>query len=267
MRILFNERPVVLDDGPLTVAEAVARLRPDADVLVLNGHPARPDAPLTDGDALVAFRRGAVPDPDELDALLSARHSPGVAAAVRRGRVGVAGLGGLGSAVAVALVRVGVGSLVLVDQDVVEPTNINRQQYFLDQTGLPKAEALGATLRRIRPSVELELHTVEVTEDNALSLFGGCHVIVEAFDRAEAKVMLIETLQAARPDLPVVAGSGMAGFGPADLIRTRRHGTLYVCGDGASEARPGEGLMAPRVGVAAHHQANQVLRLLLGIPD
>jgi sulfur carrier protein ThiS adenylyltransferase len=63
----------------------------------------------------------------------------------------------------------------------------------------------------------------------------------------------------------VVFGSGMAGYGPANSIRSQQvANNLYMCGDGTTAAAPGTGLMAPRVGVAAHHQANAVLRLLLG---
>ena len=267
MRLLLNERPVELAEDELPVAGLVARFRPGADVLVLNGHPAPPEAVVRDGDALVLFRRGETPTPEELDALLDARHGPGVAEKLRRAVVGVAGLGGLGSNVAVALARVGVGRLVLADFDVVEPTNVNRQHYFLDQLGLPKTEALARTLRRIRPQIDLELHPCRLDEDSVLSVFRDCHLVVEAFDDAEAKIMLCESLQANRPELPLVVGSGMAGYESSNTVRTRRAGTLYVCGDETSEARPGTGLMAPRVGVCAHHQANMALRILLGEDD
>ncbi|MCK5860858.1 MAG: sulfur carrier protein ThiS adenylyltransferase ThiF, partial [Candidatus Hydrogenedentes bacterium] len=67
------------------------------------------------------------------------------------------------------------------------------------------------------------------------------------------------------PNIPVVAASGLAGYGDANEVQTRKvRPTLYICGDEKSAARPGHGLMAPRVGVAAHHQANAVMRLLLG---
>jgi len=184
---------------------------------------------------------------------------------VKKSRVGVAGLGGLGSAVAVALARTGVGGMILVDYDVVEPSNLNRQQFFLEQVGTPKTEALAANLHRINPFVEVRTHSVVVTRQNACSLLAGADVVVEAFDRAEAKAMLIDAVLRGMEGIPVVAASGLAGFGPADRIAThRRAKNLYVIGDEVTEARPGEGLMAPRVGVAAHHQANAVLRLLLG---
>jgi len=263
MKILLNEKWVECSETSLTVATLVERYRPDADILVVNGYPAELTTSVTDEDQVVLFTRGDQPSPEELDSLLSARHTPGVAQTLLNGTVGILGLGGLGSTIAVALARVGIGKLVLCDFDVVEPTNLNRQQYFIDQLGQLKTEALAQTLHRIRPHLSLTLESLEATEDNVASLFEGCDVICEALDKAERKVCLIEELQTKLPTIPVVAGSGMAGFGPSNLIVTEGSGTLYVCGDQSSEARPGSGLMAPRVGIAAHHQANQVLRLLL----
>jgi sulfur carrier protein ThiS adenylyltransferase len=163
------------------------------------------------------------------------------------------------------LARTGVGHLIIADFDVVEPSNLNRQQYFVDQIGLPKVYALRDTLARINPHVRVTACHLSLNPSNIGEVFGHAQVLVEAFDLADQKVMLIETFAARFPDRPVVTGSGMAGFGPANTIRTHQVArNLYLCGDGTTAAAPGTGLMAPRVGVAAHHQANAVLRLLLG---
>jgi sulfur carrier protein ThiS adenylyltransferase len=158
-----------------------------------------------------------------------------------------------------------VGTLVLADFDVVEPSNLNRQQYFVDQIGRPKAEALADTLRRVNPYVRIDARVVRLTPANIPAVFGGCHVLVEAFDRADQKAMLVENALASLPETWVVAASGLAGYGPSDAIQTHRvGGRLFVVGDLQAAAKPGTGLMAPRVGVAAHAQANLALRLLLG---
>jgi sulfur carrier protein ThiS adenylyltransferase len=196
---------------------------------------------------------------------MAARHTPGVHGRLKAASVGIAGAGGLGSAVAVALARVGVGRLVLADFDVVEPSNLNRQQYFIDQIGLPKVEALAANLQRINPYVVVEAHTILLDPENIPEVFSACSIVVEAFDRAAMKAMLVDTVLAQMDRTTVVAASGLAGYGPNDAITTRRIASrLYLCGDGTSEAQPGSGLMAPRVGIAAGHQANQVVRLILG---
>lgn len=264
MRVRVNERDLELPEGA-TVDDALRTAKPDADVWIRNGFPAPLETRLTHGDEVVLIRRGELPGPDELEALLAARHTPGVHRRVKTARVGVAGLGGLGSQVAIALARTGFGTLVLADFDLVEPSNLNRQQYFVDQLGQPKTQALAQTLRRINPYVRAETHTVRLTPENVSGVFAGCRVLVEAFDRADQKAMLVEAALSKLPETWVVAASGLAGYGPADEIRTHRLGPrLFVVGDLESEARPGTGLMAPRVGVAAHSQANLALRLILG---
>jgi len=239
--------------------------KPGADVLILNGFPAPGSTLLKEGDAVFLITRGELPAEDELEYLLASRHTPGVHARLKSATVGIAGVGGLGSAVAVALARVGVGRLVLADFDVVEPSNLNRQQYFIDQLGRFKVDALEENLRRINPYVMVETHQVLLSPDNIPTIFAPCPVVVEAFDRADMKAMLVDTLLGEMDGVTVVAASGLAGYGPNNDIITRRVSSrLFLVGDTVSEARPGSGLMAPRVGIAASHQANQVLRIILG---
>jgi sulfur carrier protein ThiS adenylyltransferase len=264
MTVFIAERAVDVQPG-CRLFELRDRLKPDADVVVYNGAPAATDRELKDGDRVVLIRRGEIPPPDELEALMMARHTPGVHARVKAATVGIAGLGGLGSAVAVAMARTGVGRLVLADFDVVEPSNLNRQQYFVDQIGMAKADALASNLARINPGVRVEPHRVRLTPSNVPAIFGEVDVMVEAFDAADMKAMLMGSFGSAFPGKPIVMASGVAGYGPGGTLRVRKLGPrVYVVGDMESDARPGRGLMAPRVGVAAHMQANAVLRLLMG---
>lgn len=201
----------------------------------------------------------------ELHDALVARHGADVQAVLDRATVGIAGLGGLGSNIAVHLARLGVGHLVLVDFDLVDVTNLNRQHYTMKDLGVPKTLALLEQLEAINPYLNYETYTERVIPSNAVRLFAGCDVLCEAFDRADQKAMLIETLLPALPEVPIVSGSGMAGIGSAnDIVTRRRMGRLYVCGDGTSDVADGLGLMAPRVAVCAAHQATAALRLLLG---
>lgn len=265
--IRLNEQPFRTEVGT-TLFGLRDSVKPEADVLVLNGAAMSMDAPLSDGDEVCLIRRGETPRPEELEALMAARHSPGVHKKVKAASVGIAGLGGLGSSVAAALARVGVGRLVLADFDIVEPSNLNRQQYFVDQLGMPKSEALTDNLRRINPYVQLEAHAVRLNPDNLIPLFGEVDVMIEAFDRADQKAMLMQCFAAARPDVPLITASGLAGYGPEETIRIRTIGrNVYVVGDLESGAGPGCGLMAPRVGIAASMQANLALRLIVdGLP-
>ena len=179
-------------------------------------------------------------------------------------RVGIAGAGGMGSHVATALVRSGVGSVVVADFDRVDGSNLFRQCYLPSDVGRPKVEALRDHLLAIEPDLDIEVHDVTVGPSNACSLFGGCDVVCECFDRPEAKAMLVESILSGT-DVPVVSCSGMAGFGSSNSIVTeRRMSRLYVCGDGTSDSSDGPGLTAARVMVCAGHAANMTLRLILG---
>ena len=260
MNIFLNERAFELEPGT-SLMQLRDREKPQADVLIHNGAAVSDDVPLVEGDYVNLIRRGEIPPADELEALMVSRHTPGVHGRIKQATVGIAGLGGLGSAIAVALARIGVGRLILADFDVVEPSNLNRQQYFIDQLGLTKAEALEANLRRINPYVEYDARCIRVTPENIDGLFGGVDVMVEAFDRADQKAMLLQSFKGA----PIVAASGLAGFGSGETIGVRKMGDrIFIVGDLETAAAPGCGLMAPRVGIAAHMQANVVLRLLLG---
>ena len=264
MQIKVNEQDYIAEAGE-AVGSVRDRTKADADLMIVNGFPAEADTRLTDGDHVVLIKRGEIPAESELDSLLSARHTPGVHQKVKGTTVGIAGVGGLGSAIAIALARTGIGHLIIADFDVVEPSNLNRQQYFIDQIGLPKVYALRDILSRINPHVQVTACHLRLTPGNVCEIFGQVRVLVEAFDRADQKVMLLESFAGEFPDRPIVTGSGMAGFGTANTIKTQKvANNLYLCGDGSTAAAPGCGLMAPRVGIAAHHQANAVLRLLLG---
>ncbi len=264
MNILLNEQTTRIDAGT-TLHRLREQFKPEADVVILNGFPVADDRPLQPGDRVVLIRRGERPSPEELEALMVSRHTPGVHQQVKKGTVAIAGVGGLGSAIAVALARIGVGHLVVADFDVVEPSNLNRQQYFVDQIGLPKVEALRENLARINPYVKVSAFFGRLTPENIPTLFAEADVVVEAFDAANQKAMLTETVLTRLRGKPLVAASGLAGFAPSNTVVTRRAAAnFYLVGDGETAARPGEGLMAPRVGIAAHHQANAVLRLLLG---
>jgi len=181
-------------------------------------------------------------------------------------RIGIAGAGGLGSNCAVSLARSGVGTIVIADFDVIEEPNLNRQYYFTDQIGLKKTIALKENIFRIDPRVNIITHQTKINRTNIIEFFSCCQVIVEAFDSAEMKEMLIETVQEKLPGIPLVVGSGMAGWGKTNDITCRKiDDTLYVVGDECSEVSEDLPTMAPRVGIVANMQANVVLELLMNI--
>ncbi len=208
------------------------------------------------------------PDRETFHAALVTRHGAERQAKFDAARVAVCGLGGLGSNVAIALARAGVGHLHLVDFDVVEPTNLNRQQYGAAQVGLPKAEALRSNIAAINPFCDITAETLRVVPENIASLLKDDDIVCEAFDGAEQKAMLVSGVMEAFPEKPVVAASGMSGLGSANAIATKRVSRrLYVCGDQTTDAADGLGLYGARVLVCAAHQATMVLRLIDGLEE
>ncbi|BAI81450.1 thiamine biosynthesis protein ThiF [Deferribacter desulfuricans SSM1] len=265
MKIFVNEKEYEIDDE-ITLYQLKGNLKPDADIIIYNGHIVNTDIRLKSGDKVVFIKRGEKPSKEELEYLMVARHTPGVHEKLKKGRVAITGLGGLGSNIAVSLARMGVGFLRLIDFDVVEPSNLNRQYYFIDQIGLKKTEALLETLLRVNPYITYDAIDVLVDENNVKDLFDDVDVIVEAFDKAETKAMLIKSCMKLFPDKIIIGASGVAGVHDTSLLRVERIGkNVYIVGDFINEAKPGEGLMATRVAVAANMQANLVIRYLLGL--
>ncbi|MBN1949491.1 MAG: sulfur carrier protein ThiS adenylyltransferase ThiF [Candidatus Cloacimonetes bacterium] len=200
---------------------------------------------------------------ETLKRLYFSKHDPALLPRIRAAVVGIAGAGGLGSNVAFSLARVGIGKLIIADYDDVEISNLNRQQYFIGQLGKPKVEALKENLEKINPFSEYEIYLKKISRSNIARIFGDCQILVEAFDRAEMKEMLIESWLEYFPDKPLVAASGLAGYGKNEALHTSRYDNVYICGDETSELPPRISPMAPRVALVANMQANLVLQLIL----
>ena len=192
------------------------------------------------------------------------RNVKGISKKLKKTRVCILGLGGLGSNVAVLLTRSGIGSLKLVDFDTVEASNLNRQQYRISHIGIKKTEAIKTIIKEINPFVEIETLDIKVDRENIYSIVGDIEIVVEAFDRAETKAMLMEELLTNTNKI-VVSASGMAGLGSANEIVTRKiKDNFYLVGDNYSDYEEYSGIMSTRVMICAAHQANVVLRLILG---
>ena len=192
------------------------------------------------------------------------RNVKGISEKLKKAKVCILGLGGLGSNVAVLLARSGIGFLKLVDFDTVEASNLNRQQYRISHIGLKKTEAMKSIIREINPFVKVDILDIKVDRENIYSIVGDSEIVVEAFDRAETKAMILEELLTDKNKI-VVSASGMAGLGSANEIVTRKiKDNFYLIGDNYSDYEEYSGIMSTRVMICAAHQANVVLRLILG---
>lgn len=204
-----------------------------------------------------------IPSKEEWSMALEKRHGSVLQKKFSSSVVAVCGLGGLGSNIAIALARAGVGKLILADFDCVDVTNLHRQQYKANQIGRFKTEALSENLMEIAPYTKLEVRNVRIDEKNVPTLLAEADVICEAFDNAESKAMLVNTVFELMPEKYLVAASGMAGSGSANDIKTRKiteH--FYLCGDGKSDINTESCLLSSRVMLCAAHQAHTVLKIL-----
>lgn len=266
MKIILNEKTIETDYK--TVFEVKEAYYPNADICIYNGFPIKENNSLSESDEIFCIQRGCIPDKADFEYTLVSRHTPGVHEKVKKACVGIAGLGGLGSNIAIQLSRIGIGKLILVDFDVVEPSNLNRQQYFINQLGMLKTEAMKEIILQINPYVEIETLNVFVDETNIKDIFEKTDIIVEAFDTPKSKATLINTVLSEMSDHYIIAASGLAGYFSNNTIKTKRISEhFYLIGDDTSEAKPGCGLMAPRASIAASHQANTVLRIIMGAYD
>lgn len=203
-----------------------------------------------------------IPTKEEWLAALTERHGAENQKRFQNAAVAICGLGGLGSHIAVALARAGIGQLILIDFDRVDLTNLHRQQYYVSQIGMFKTEAIAANLYQINPYIQLKTHTVKITEKNAEVLLREADIICEAFDDAETKAMLTDFVLEKMSEKYLIAASGMAGFADANDIRTRKMTErFYLCGDFVSDVADEIGLVASRVMICAAHQAHKVLQI------
>ena len=206
-----------------------------------------------------------IPTKEEFFNALATKHGAEFQKKFAAASVVICGAGGLGSNIAIALARAGVGRLKIIDFDKIEITNLNRQQYFADQIGMFKAQALKENLSKIAPYCEVTAEVAKITEENVSSLLKGFPIVCEAFDKAEAKAMLVNAILENMPDTYLVSGSGMASLNSANSIKTRRiTDRFYLCGDLTNDVDAGNGLFGARVLVCAAHQAHTVLRIIAG---
>lgn len=240
----------------------------DDSIVIINGFQTSQDYKLSANDSIVIIKKGTMPSKEEFESMISARHTPQVYNELKKSKVAIAGLGGLGSNIAIMLARTGIGHLLLIDFDTVEPSNLNRQHYFIKHLSMPKTSALKEQINDINPFITVETKTVFIDETNIKTLFKDYELVCEAFDNPVCKATLVNTLLTELTSTKIVASSGMAGYESSNIIKTeKKMKNFYICGDLKNSAEIGTGLMAPRVQICAGHQANMIVRLLLGIEE
>ncbi len=145
---------------------------------------------------------------------------------IQQYKIGIAGAGGLGSNIATCLVRSGFKNFEIVDNDVVEISNLNRQHYFLEDVGKPKVLALKERLLSINPELWIEDYQARIMKNNCSRFFSNTDILFEAFDEVATKKMILETY--GNSEKLIVCGSGMAGFNNSNEIKIRNDGIKEI---------------------------------------
>jgi sulfur carrier protein ThiS adenylyltransferase len=262
-----NEQTCAYTKG-VRMEDLVLRFKPGATILLCNGNEVDHAHLPADGDRCTLIREGEMPTVREMEQALANRHGKEHQRILTSSCVGIMGLGGLGSAVAVALAKMGVGKLFVSDYDVVDLSNIHRQHYFLDQIGKKKTLALRKSLIRINPFVAIRTFTCRLSTANIPKLFAGVDVLIECFDDPVMKADAYTAVRKYLPKTSYIGSSGVAGLGSGNAIHCRKvDERVYMVGDFTSDVDECGSLTATRVGIAAHQQANQAIRILLGLHD
>ena len=200
---------------------------------------------------------------------LTEKNSKEITSGLRKSIIGIAGCGGLGSNVAAALTRIGIKRLILADFDKVVISNLNRQFYFAEDAGKFKVDALAENLLKINPYIELEKKCEKITKTNFAEIFFNADIIVEGFDGADEKAMIINAFMESKEFVSkfMICASGIAGFDSSNSIKTIKfNDRIYISGDFESSSE-NKGVMAPRVWIAAAHQANMIVRIIAGLNE
>lgn len=263
MKVTVNGKNLFLNN-PISIKDLLQYLKMEADVFIVNSFPAALSYIVNNNDTITFIKKGAMPSKEELEYQLISRQGTKEYNILKNSSCVICGLGGLGSNAAISLARSGVGKIKLIDYDIVEPSNINRQAYFIEHIGKYKTEALKEIIGKISPCINVEISNVHLNEDNIMEECLNYHVILECFDNTQSKMMLIEKCVNNMAESFVIGASGVAGYYTTDTIVKKTLGSrCLIIGDFEHEAMVNQGLYAPRVAAVANMQANEAIRYLL----
>ena len=188
---------------------------------------------------------------------------------LRRARVLIVGVGGLGSPVAMYLAAAGVGHLTLADDDRVDLTNLQRQIAHTTQSvGSPKVESARNTLRALNPEVEVQELAARLEGERLTDQVARADVIVDGSDNFETRFAVNRACVQARK--PLVSGAVVRWEGQVSVFDVSRpdspcYACLYRDGAGENEACATFGVLAPVPGIIGSIQATEVIKLITGV--
>lgn len=198
---------------------------------------------------------------DDIRNKVLARQDPIVNEKLKKAKVSILGCGGLGSNIAMTLARAGVGELYLYDFDTIEYSNLNRQNYTLDELGGDKAELTKKKIESTLPYVKCHSQNIYLTTENMDTIVDNTDIFIEAFDNKESKTMLFDYF-VGRKDKYLITGTGVSGLGELSDIKIKQINNVTLIGDFTSN--PDEGLYLAYVGIIANLEALTAIKILTG---
>jgi molybdopterin/thiamine biosynthesis adenylyltransferase len=193
-------------------------------------------------------------------------------AQLKAASVAIVGAGGIGSPAIQYLAAAGIGRLVLIDDDAVEPSNLQRQTIFTTaDTGIAKVDAAAAAATRINPHVTVEPHRVRLDCDNAAALLAGVNVVLDGCDNFATRFLVADVAQALR--IPLVSAAVGQFEGQLGVYRGwEADKPCYRCFVGEDPERAEtscaeDGVLGPVTGVLGSLAALEVLRAVAPFGD
>ncbi len=263
MKINVNGKDLFINKE-LSIKDILAQLNINADVFIANSFPVNESYTIKDNDIITLIKKGSIPDKEFLEYALISRQGLKEYNILKKSFVAICGLGGLGSNAAISLARAGVGNIKLIDYDVVEISNLNRQAYFIEHIGKYKTDALKEIIHKISPYINIKISNIYLNSENIENELKDYQVILECFDNVQSKMMLIEEATTKLQESYIIGASGVAGYYSTDLLKIKSLGSkCIIIGDFKHEAGFHKGLYAQRVSVVANMQANEAIRYIL----
>lgn len=189
------------------------------------------------------------------------RQDPEINKILENSRVSILGCGGLGSNIAMTLARCGVGEIYIYDFDKVEYSNLNRQNYDLEDLGSSKVFQTKKKIEETIPYTKVVANDLIISEANLGEISKKTDVFIEAFDKKEMKSLVFDYFLG-KKDKKLVMASGLSGLGNFCDIKIKEIENITMVGD--FKSTPDEGLYAPYIGIISNLEALCAVKIIIG---
>ena len=185
-------------------------------------------------------------------------------------RVLIIGMGGLGSPIAMYLAAAGIGHLVLVDDDVVELSNLQRQiAHTTEDIGIAKVESAKQTIQKLNPEIQVSCFNKRLNEKELANEVNLADVVIDGTDNFSSRFALNE--QCVKNNTPLISGAAIRMEGQVSVFNKTNASPCYRClykDEGELDTScSNNGVLSPVVGIIGSIQASECIKVLLNIGE